>query len=407
MQGLGGVFELAWKFITSDGQGSLVKLLVRISVAGMAIGVAALIVVFSVIHGFKAEFAKAVSNSQGHVLFTTRERAFLDDEITRKEILRFSEPGAHISPYFMIEAMGVSQAAQAGILYEGVSNEMLSSALKFTHGLAPTLVQGHWPSEPEDVVIGEGLAQRLNLKPGDPFELMVADNAHVLPKRFLKTVSGIIKYGFFEVDSKAVFARLSIAQEELNLGSRVSGYRIYLKDLSQSQTVAGNLRDRFGYPYKIREWYSLHRNLLLAVEHQKKVIGVLLSAIILIAVFNVVSALLIFSKEREYDFAILKVLGARHSAILVLLLSLGTFIGVVGVSVGVVMGVGLCLILGSSSFLRIPPEIYYLDRLPVTLNFSEVALIAGLALALTISVSILAGLWQARQSPLEGVRSSV
>lgn len=397
--GNGGIRDIAWKFLNSDGQGTLVKLLIRISVLGMAVGVAALVIVFSVIQGFKDEFAKAVSNAQGHVSFTTREKAFLDDPEMRSEILRFSGKGAILQSYLSTEAMAVTPASQSGVLYQGVEPS-------FYKQTGAVVVGGHWPVKPDDVAIGESLAQRLGLKIGDRFEIVLADPSQVLPRRYLKNISGIFKYGFYDVDSKLVLSGLGQLQDELELGPRVSGYKIYLGDLGLTAQVGESLRDRFPFPYKIREWYSLHRNLLMAVQHQKRVIGVLLSSIVLLAVFNVISALLIFSKEREFDFAILKVMGASRKDLIFLLSILGAWIGVVGVSVGLVLSSGVLLLIQFAPFLRIPPEIYYLDRIPMRWNGMEIVQIGFLALFLTVLVSFVAGGWIARRSPMEGVRGA-
>jgi lipoprotein-releasing system permease protein len=219
-------------------------------------------------------------------------------------------------------------------------------------------------------------------------------------------VVGVIHLGMYDYDSKYAYATLPSVQRLVFNEPKdyITSFRMKVKDTARAQNTAAELSQHFGWPYKVRDWSMLNKNLLYAIKLEKAVIAVLLTAIMIVAAFNVISALLMMVYEKEKEIAILRVLGVRRRDQFYLFSLIGSFFGLVGTLLGVILGVVCIFILRESRFIRLPAEVYHLEYLPVVIRWTEWSAIGLMAFVICFLATVGPAARIARRSPVEGLR---
>ena len=234
----------------------------------------------------------------------------------------------------------------------------------------------------------------------------------VLPQMKRFKVSGIFEVGLQEADLQLALINLGDAQKLLRLGDKVSGVRLKLTDMFDAWNVARDLGDRLGGYYRIRDWSRDHANFFRAIRMEKTVMFVILSLIIAVAAFNLVSSLVMLVTDKQADIAILRTLGMTPGTVMRIFMVQGTLIGVVGIAIGLVCGVLLTLNLshvvsGLESFLGyelMPEDVYYISGVPSELHWGDVGLIAVIAFVFCLLATIYPAWRAARTDPAEALR---
>jgi lipoprotein-releasing system permease protein len=208
----------------------------------------------------------------------------------------------------------------------------------------------------------------------------------------------------FEFDNTLAYVDLTTAQQFLGIGDTVSGIEIKLTDIYKAQQIAESLRSRLGYPFYVRDWMQMNQSLFSALQLEKVVMFIILTLIILVAAFNIVSSLIMLVMEKTRDIAILKAMGATTARIRKIFVIEGFMIGVSGTILGLIFGTVLCGLLKKYKFIELPKDVYNISTLPVNLQAFDVILIAFSAIA----ISLLATLYPSRQAakldPAEALR---
>jgi lipoprotein-releasing system permease protein len=225
-------------------------------------------------------------------------------------------------------------------------------------------------------------------------------SSKVVPTR----VSGIIKMGMYEYDSKFVFTSLETLQDVLEAPGRVTSIKIRLSEGADTLRASLRLGESFGYPFRAKDWGQLNRNLFYAIQLEKAVISLILAAIVLVAAFNVVSTLMMLMHDKTREIAILKAMGLAPAQGFKLFVWIGAGIGAVGSLLGGALGLGLNQLLQRSRLIELPADIYYIGFLPVVTRWSEFAGIIGVALLLCLLATLYPAWRLATRAPLEGIR---
>jgi lipoprotein-releasing system permease protein len=210
--------------------------------------------------------------------------------------------------------------------------------------------------------------------------------------------------GMYDYDSKFVIARLADVQKHLIQPGRVTTFKVKLSRGVDSRAVSDRLRDSFGYPFNAKDWGQLNRNLFYAIELEKAVIAIILTVIVIVAAFNVVSTLMMMIHDKTREIAILKAMGFRKRSAFQLFCWTGMGIGAVGTLVGIVLGLLVAWGIGNSRLIELPAEIYPVSYLPVLVRWTEVLVIGGVALLVTFAATLYPSWMVARREPLEGIR---
>lgn len=402
---------IARRFLLSKVSDRFLSFIAGISMVGVALGVLALTVVTSVINGFEGELIRVVTGMNGDVILYVRPGETVQNpmEIIRKVEKQVPELDA-ITSSFVAEMMIAGPQASQGMVLEGVD---FATSDKVTQ-VNKKLESGRLPTQEGELAIGSYLAERIGAKVGSEVRLIApfvgnenggnAEDSISTPKVIPAHVVGIVHMGMHEFDSRFVFARLDFVQKVLEHPGEATAFKLKLNKNTNARTISNRLSESFGYPFRAKDWGQQNKNLLYAIQLEKIVIAIILTVIVIVAAFNVVSTLMMMIHDKTKEIAILKAMGFRKAQSFGLFSYVGMGIGVLGVGIGVAVGLGLCLILAKTQLIRLPADVYYISFLPVVVNIKEVMAIAGVALLVTFLATLYPAYQVTRRSPLEGLR---
>jgi lipoprotein-releasing system permease protein len=391
-------------------QKGFLSLSTLISVAGVMVGVMALIVVIGVMTGYTQEMEKKILGINAHIILLKKGGGFTDYEQVAHQVT--SLPGVSSAhPFIYTQVMISSGEGLAGGVLRGIDPALLAAG--GPRGL--TLEQGHWgdltaasPEETPATAIGNEMARTLNLTVGSylniisPLGSRTATGRQPSMKSF--RVGAIFHTGMYEFDSGLMFLSIPRMQEFLGLGNQVTGLEVQVKDIYAAGRVAQAIDATLGTPFYTKDWEKMNGPLFAALKMQKVVLFIILTLIIMVAAFGIASTLFMMGMRKTKDIAILKTMGATRRSILQIFLLNGFLIGALGTSLGMVAGLGLCEVLKKYQFIKLQKEIYYLDSLPVQIQAMDLLSIVLAALAITIFASLYPS-WQAgRLNPVEAIR---
>ncbi len=384
------------------------------SMLGIAIGVTALITVLSVMNGFEKELRVRILGMASHATISALRGGLEDWPAVAKLAARNSEIMA-LAPYVEGEGMVKAGSDLTGTLLRGVLPEeeakVSEIAQKMKVGQLSDLKAGEF-----NIVLGKELATTLGVDVGDKVDLMIPQAsvtpAGVLPRFRRFTVSGVFSVGMYEFDRGLVLIHLADAQALYRMGSDVTGVRLKLHDLFKAPQVARELAGELPGIYYVSDWTRQHANFFRAVKTEKMVMFIILSLIVGVAAFNIVSTLVMVVQDKQADIAILRTLGATPRSIMAIFMVQGSIIGIVGTALGVVGGVALALNvpvlvplleqLTNQQFLS--PDVYYISDLPSELKLNDVIRIGLLSLSLGLLSTLYPAYRASRTQPAEALR---
>ncbi|MDB5967712.1 MAG: lipoprotein-releasing transporter permease subunit [Hydrocarboniphaga sp.] len=384
------------------------------SMLGIGIGVTALITVLSVMNGFERELRTRILGMASHATISAYQGSLPDWPGIAKAALADKEVEA-VAPYVEGEGMLRLDSGLSGTLLRGVlpdeENKVSEIGSHMKIGQLTDLKAGEFK-----IVLGSELAETLGVIVGDKVDLMIPvasiTPAGVLPRFRRFTVAGIFRIGMYEFDRGLVLIHMADAQSLYRMGDGVTGVRLKLHDLFRAPAVARDLAAQLQGTFYVQDWTRSHANFFQAVATEKMVMFIILSLIVGVAAFNIVSTLVMVVQDKQSDIAILRTLGATPRSIMAIFMVQGSIIGIVGTLFGVVGGVALALnvetlvpllqALTGHQFLS--PDVYYISDLPSELKSSDVIRISMLSLALGL-LSTLYPAWRAsRVQPAEALR---
>ncbi|MDX1512623.1 MAG: lipoprotein-releasing ABC transporter permease subunit [Gammaproteobacteria bacterium] len=384
------------------------------SMLGIALGVTALITVLSVMNGFERELRERILGMASHATISGIDGTLRNWEPLIERAREHPEV-IGVAPYVQAEAMFTRGNLVQGALIRGVSPERepeVSDVGNFMlKGTLQSLQAGEF-----NVIIGIGLARALGAGIGTKVTLVAphaaVTPAGVLPRLRRFTVSGIFKVDHGQYDSSLAIIHLDDAAKMFQLGDGVSGLRIKLDDLFKAPRVARELALKFGGTYWVRDWTQHNVNFFRALKTEKTVMFVILTLIVAVAAFNIVSTLVMVVTDKEADIAILRTLGISPASVMVIFFVQGTVIGLIGTILGMFGGVLLAanvetLVPAIESALGLkflPPDIYYISEVPSDMRWSDVSLISGVAFAMSMVATIYPAWRASRTQPAESLR---
>ncbi|MGK2951848.1 MAG: lipoprotein-releasing ABC transporter permease subunit, partial [Thiobacillus sp.] len=361
-----------------------------VAMAGIALGVMALIVVLSVMNGFQEELRTRILGVAAHLEISGPAERLSD----WRDVLAQAEQNKDVlsgAPYVNAQGMLANGDMVRGAIIRGVLPEMESQVADFSQfmkaGKLTDLQAGEF-----GIILGGELARVLNVYPGDKLVLLTPQGnitpAGVMPRVKQFTVTGIFEAGMFEYDSGLALIHLQDAQKLLRLDEDVSGVRLKLKELFRAPFVTQELSQSLSGHYYLTDWTKSHANFFRAVAIEKRMMFLILLLIVAVAAFNIVSTLVMAVTDKQSDIAILRTLGAQPGSIMKIFMVQGSFIGVFGTMLGVGSGVLLALNLETvvpiiermAGMDLFPADVYYINELPSKLVWNDVGLIAGISL---------------------------
>ncbi len=396
-----------------SARNSFISFISLISMAGIALGVAALIVVLSVMNGFQKEVRDRMLSVLSHIEVFDGSGSLPDWHATALQAMQHPEVrGA--APYVEGQAMVTRNEVVRGIMVRGILPEeeakVSSIAAQMKRGSLSALQPGEF-----NIVIGIELARSLMLRPGDKLTLIAPQGqvtpAGVLPRLKQFTVVGIFEAGHYEFDSSLAFIHLEDGEKMFRLAGP-SGLRLKVADMQRAPQVASELSASLSGDLYLRDWSQQNRNWFAAVQTEKRMMFIILTLIIAVAAFNLVSTLVMTVTDKQADIAILRTLGASPASIMKIFIIQGALVGLIGTAIGVSLGVLIALnidvivpfIESLFGVQFLPRDIYLISALPSDLRWPDVSRIGGMAIVLAFLATLYPSWRAARVRPAEALR---
>ena len=416
---------IGFRYLKAKRKQTFISLITFISIGGVAIGVTALIVVLAVMTGAQEDIKNKILGANSHIIITKYGGESFVDYKDVVSMARNKEGVKAASPFIFRQVMLTSQERVTGAILRGVSTNIDQQGTDIsqymTEGGLEFLGEEHIrvSKEPDEfgidteyemagIVIGSELARTLIAGVDDritlvsPTGAITPGGAAPLTRDFY--VVGIFSSGMYEYDSSLALISLKQAQSFFKMENEVSGVEIKVNDIYKAGDIADFMEAKLGYPFKARDWRELNRNLFFALKLEKTVLGIILTLIVCVAAFNIVSTLIMVVMEKSRDIAVLKAMGATRKSIMTIFLLEGTIIGFAGTAMGVIGGVLLCNLLKKYQFIQIPQDVYNLDHLPVMMIPSDVIMVSLVAIVVTILATLYPAWSASRLDPAEALR---
>jgi lipoprotein-releasing system permease protein len=385
---------IAWRYLVTKRKEKFLGLISIIAILGVVVGVAALIVVTAVMSGFSRDLHDKIIGNFSHI--TLSANSGIENPQAIIEQLKSIPEIQGSSPFIDGQALARGRERILGVKIRGIEPETIGEVAK----LKDYLIAGDLAQlDSEGLIVGKELARLIGLDLGGTLSLQVS------PRKIhnLK-VLGIFSSGMYEYDTELIFLHLDKVKEMLGV-SNVSGIAIKLENLERAPAVKERIQNLLGYTYRVKTWMELNANFFAALKLEKVTMFIILSLIVLVAAFNIISTLIVMVVEKTKDIGILKAIGMSRRRIRRIFTYEGLAIGFVGIGMGIAVGWFLCLLLKRYQFVKLPADIYYLDHLPVSLSFwPDVALIITAALVITVLSTIYPALRAGRLNPVEALR---
>ncbi|MGO8763365.1 MAG: lipoprotein-releasing ABC transporter permease subunit [Desulfobaccales bacterium] len=381
-----------------------------ISVAGVMVGVMALIVVIGVMTGFDLDLKKKILSVNAHIIVLKHGSSLTDAPQVADKIRKL--PGVvSVDPFIYTQVMYSAPGNVSGGVIRGLDLETIRRggphALSVVTGKFADLAAGA-PGDPPRIAIGNELAKNLNLAVGDYLNIISPLGTLTpmgrLPRMKAFRVTAVFHSGMYEFDNSLVYTSIPALQEFLGLGQRVTGLEAEIKDIYGAAELAEVIQKDLGPPFYTKNWMEMNRSLFAALKLEKIAMFIILTLIILVAAFGIASTLFMMVMKKTRDIAILKSMGATRQSIMQIFIINGLVIGGLGTMGGLGLGLVLCAILKQYQFIKLPQDVYYISTLPVTVQLLDVLAIIGATMAISF-IATLYPAWQAaRLDPVEAIR---
>lgn len=400
------------RYLRTRQKRAFISLITVLSIAGVTVGVMALIVVIAVMAGFENDLKSRIMGIRPHLVITKKKAPFTDYKKVLaqvKSINGIDTASAYISSQVVLR----TTSRASGALLKGIEILQEKSGIEGidTSKLAPRPA-GKGDSSATNglpgIILGKELASNLGVIRGDSVYMisprgMLSPAGHI-PAMVKFRIADLFESGMYEFDGTLSFVNLQQAQKMLRMSASVSGIEIRLADMDRVDGLAKTIEKVVGSEYSLQNWKQINSNLFSALRLEKTVMFIILALIILVAAFNIAGSLVMMVMEKRKDIAILKAMGATARSIGRIFVIKGLMIGLVGTALGTTAGSLLCTLLERYAFVQLPSDVYYISTLPVNLKAGDVLLIALCALFICFAAT----LYPARQAsginPVEAIR---
>jgi lipoprotein-releasing system permease protein len=407
---------LGLRYLRASPKGGSVSLIAGIAIVGLALGVAVLIVVLSVMNGFEDVLRTRILSLTAHATITASEGRIHDWRPDLGKLEHF--PGiVGAAPYIEEQGMLIHGDKSSGVLLRGVAPEAERNVVD----LAPHLVSGRMddlvPGKYR-VILGSALAEELGAKVGDRVVLLVAlgdvTPVGVIPRMRAFEVAGILSIGMYEYDRRIAVVAMQDAAKLLRMGDDVTGIRLKLADLYAAPRLSRAAAISLGGSnLEVQDWTEEHANFFRSISITKRILFFVLSLMVAVAAFNVVSTMVMVVKSKRRDIAILRTFGSSPRSILTVFVVQGSLIGLLGIGVGVLLGVLVAMNLqqlvhgleGIVGFKFLDARVYFMSDLPARVRVSDVVRICGFAFVLACLSTIYPAVRAALLLPAESLRN--
>lgn len=405
-------FFIGARYLRVRKRHAFISLITALSIAGVTVGVMALIIVIAVMSGFESDLKSRILGVKSHLDITPKKSKFINYQHLMKKI-RASKPVQAATPYIDAQVMLRSNARVSGAIVKGIDPDSVDRViLKLDSSLIkkqPSEKSGtNFSASLPGIILGKELARNMGVITGDIVDL-ISPRGFLTPVGHMPTlkkfeVVGQFEVGMYEYDGFLAFIHLAEAQKLMRMPGEISGIEIRLKNLYQAAKVGLELKTTLGADYKVKDWMEMNKNLFSALKLEKAAMFIILALIIFVAAFNIASSLIMMVMEKTKDIAILKTMGASDNSIRKIFIFKGMIIGGMGVCLGLIIGLGVCFALARYQFIQLPGDVYYITSLPVQIELFDICMIAVSALLICFLATLYPAHRASRRNPIEALR---
>jgi lipoprotein-releasing system permease protein len=396
-----------------------------ISIISVTIGVMTLITVLGVMSGFENDLKEKILGTNAHIRIFKFDKGIENYPFVSSQVAKIKGVIA-TTPFVYSEAMLSSEATVSGIVLMGINPQTVGQVTNLQQSLIKgnldNLMHPGLPGLPPyapnlpGIFIGKELAKFFGLSYRDEVTVISPLGEQtpmgMVPKMKKFRVVGIFDSGMYEYDSKWAYIFLPAAQQFFQMGDAVTGIEVKVSNPYEAHTIAQNIEKKMGFPYQVRDWMEMNKNLFSALRIEKIIMFVILVLIILVASFGIISILIMVVMEKTSDIAIMKTMGAKASSIMKIFMIDGLVIGIFGTLLGTMGGLSLGKNIQAVANLLekrfhinlFPPDVYYIDKIPFQINPTDITLIIVITLTVSFFATVFPS-WQAsRLDPAEALR---
>jgi lipoprotein-releasing system permease protein len=404
------------RYLRARRQETFISLITVISILGVMIGVMTLNVVMAVMTGFEETLRDRLLGINAHIaLLKSGDQLSEYEELLQQVVKQDGVVAA--SPAIYGQVMLTSGSRVSGVVVRGVDPNRVNAVVDLQRYMKQGSIAGLKQQNPVQlqdrtimlpgVIMGERLAAQLGVFVGSPVQVVSPLGSPtaigVIPKVRRFVVTGLLNTGMSEIDSTLVFMGLADAQKFFELGDAVSNIEIRVNDVNQSREIADRIQLQLGFPYLTEDWTRLWPNLFSALQLEKTVYFLVLLLMVLIGAFNIISTLVMVVMEKRKDIAILMSMGATRASIRKIFLLKGFIIGIVGTTLGLLLGLLVCTLIAQYRF-ELPKDVFLISTVPVRIYFSNFMIVTVASFVVCLLASIYPARQAAKLDPVEIIR---
>ncbi len=405
------MFELflGMKYLKAKRKQRFISVITVLSILGVMVGVMALVVVLSVMNGFRADLMSKILGVNSHLLVLSLTGPFSDYQEAAEKVDKVEGVIAS-TPFIYTQVMINNSGQVSGAVLRGVDPESAGAVVTFKSMIKDGSITslGKKIDGIPPIIIGGELAKQIGAHPGSVITV-ISPEGRLTPlgrtpntRRF--KVAAIFDSGMYEYDASMIYISLKEAQDFLALGDKVTGLEVRVEDVYKSDKISRKVQKVLGYPYWTKDWKVMNRSLFSALKLEKLTMFVILTMIVLVGALNIISTLVMVVMEKTRDVAILRAMGASARSIMTIFMFQGLLVGVVGTFAGLVSGLGLCQLLAKYKFISLPADVYYISTLPVQVEVADVSFVAAAAVVISFLATLYPSWYASRLNPVESFR---
>jgi lipoprotein-releasing system permease protein len=407
------------RYLKAKRKQTFISIITVISIAGVMVGVMALIVVLAVMSGFENTLKEKILGTQAHLNLLKASQEGMDQyqEVTKR--VEETKGVVSAAPFIISQVMLSSESNVFGVVLKGIDPERVGRVTELAHNLKAGRLEdlkGGKEGDLPGIILGVELAKHLSVSLNDSIQVIsplgTVTPMGMMPKMKRFRVKGIFYSGMYEFDNTMAYVSLEGAQKFFSMGDRVTGIEIKTNDIYKVKEIGQEIRRKMGFPFWTKDWMEMNRNLFSALRLEKIAMFIILVLIVLVAAFNIISTLIMVVMEKHKDIAILKSMGASSSSILKIFTIEGGVIGVVGTILGTILGLAAAFNLEKITdfvehlfgFKILSSDVYYIDKLPSQVNPLDVFLIVLTAVLISLLATLYPAWRASKLDPAEALR---
>jgi len=407
------------RYLKAKRKQTFISIITVISIAGVTLGVMALIVVLAVMSGFEKTLKEKILGTHAHLVLLKVGQEGMDhyEEVAKK--VESVKGVVSAAPFIFNQVMLSSESNVSGVVLKGIDPDRVGKVTELANNLKAGRLQdlkGVQEGDLSGIILGVELAKHLSVSVNDTIQVIsplgTITPMGVMPKMKRFHVVGTFYSGMYEIDNTLAYVSLESAQKFFGLGAHVTGIEIKTADIYQVKQIAKEIRREMGFSFWTKDWMEMNRNLFSALKLEKIAMFIILVLIVLVAAFNIISTLMMVVMEKNKDIAILKAMGTPSKGILKIFMIEGLVIGVVGTILGTILGLGAAFNLETITgfvedlfgFKILASDVYYIDKLPSQVNPLDVGLIVITAIFISLLATVYPSWRASRLDPAEALR---